>query len=95
MDLSTIKKQLKKSFYKKISEVVEDINLIWSNCKTYNIEGSDIYNSAVYMEDFTARLLMAYLNTKSADKKKKGKKTPKNSINFDKVKLLPEEVDVE
>jgi hypothetical protein len=57
MDLSTVEKKLKKSEYKFIQEYLDDLQLIWSNCKTFNLEGSVIYEEAVYMENFTAQLI--------------------------------------
>ncbi len=74
MDLSTVKKKLKKNSYKKIYEVVSDLNLIWSNCKFFNVEGSDIYNSAVFMQQLCDRVLQDFLNLKSVEQKKKGRK---------------------
>ena len=43
MDLNFIKKNIKAYKYKSIKEFVDDMSLIFVNCKTYNIEGSDIY----------------------------------------------------
>jgi len=40
MDLGTVKKKLRGNKYKSISDALDDINLIWSNCKLYNQEGS-------------------------------------------------------
>ena len=40
MDLSTITNNLKNGKYNFVSHVLEDIQLIWDNCKLYNIEGS-------------------------------------------------------
>lgn len=42
MDLQTLKKKVKNGKYKNNSEFLEDLNLIWDNCKTYNQEGSVI-----------------------------------------------------
>lgn len=74
MDLSTVKKKLKKDSYKKLVEVVNDINLIWSNCKLYNIDGSDIYNSAVFLQEKTNKLVNKFLEANPLDKKKGHKK---------------------
>lgn len=43
MDLSTINKKLREERYQSVEEVLDDIQLIWDNCKTYNIQGSVIY----------------------------------------------------
>lgn len=37
MDLSTAKKKLKGSKYQTVQEVVADLQLIWDNCKAYNV----------------------------------------------------------
>lgn len=50
MDLSTIKKKLHSGKYSSIGECIEDIELIWSNCKLYNQESSEIYKAAEKME---------------------------------------------
>lgn len=43
MDLGTVKRKLERGNYQTIGECAEDIRLIWKNCKTYNLEGSDFY----------------------------------------------------
>lgn len=50
MDLRTVRKNLGKGKYKKFEEFYRDVQLIWDNCKTYNIQGSDIYKMAEAME---------------------------------------------
>ena len=40
---------------KTYDEVFSEIQLIWDNCKTYNMAGSDIYKLAEYMEKITKR----------------------------------------
>jgi hypothetical protein len=40
MDLSTVKSKLDKKVYNSVEDVMDDIQLIWNNCKTYNLEGS-------------------------------------------------------
>lgn len=47
MDLGTIKKRLKKgNYYKTLYQVAEDVRLVWTNCMTYNADGSDFYKLA-------------------------------------------------
>jgi len=46
MDLRTVRKSLIKMRYKTFEGMFRDIQLIWDNCKTYNIQGSDIYKMA-------------------------------------------------
>lgn len=43
MDLGTVKRKLERNQYKTAKECAEDIRLIWTNCKTYNADGSDFY----------------------------------------------------
>ncbi len=42
MDISTIRKKIKQDKYSTIEEVIEDLNLIWDNCRAYNQSGSVI-----------------------------------------------------
>lgn len=55
MDLKTVRKNLSKGKYKRFEDFFRDIQLIWDNCKTYNIQGSDIYKMAESMEKFSKR----------------------------------------
>ncbi|KAG1700276.1 hypothetical protein DVH05_012081 [Phytophthora capsici] len=43
MDLGTIRNKLSKNEYKKPVEFARDMRLVWSNCKLYNQDGSDLY----------------------------------------------------
>ena len=43
MDLGTIRSKLSKNEYKKPAELARDMRLVWSNCKLYNQDGSDLY----------------------------------------------------
>ena len=51
MDLGTMLKNIKK--YKSPDAFFDDLNLIWSNCKIYNIEESKIYRQAEKFEKLT------------------------------------------
>ena len=55
MDLQTARKQLTKGKYRRYEEFFRDLQLIWDNCKQYNIQGSDIYEQAEYMEKVTKK----------------------------------------
>lgn len=46
MDLGTIRTKLKNQKYKTLYQVGEDVRLVWSNCMTYNADGSDFYKLA-------------------------------------------------
>ena len=43
MDLGTVKRNINGRKYKSIPEAAEDIRLVWTNCMTYNQDGSDFY----------------------------------------------------
>jgi len=60
MDLSTIKKKLKSNKYRKNQDFIDDVQLIWENCKKYNVDGSQIYRSALKMEKVAKRILKKY-----------------------------------
>ena len=55
MDLGTVKKNLKNNKYKSVEECLNDVQLIWDNCKTYNSEGSWIYDLALKLENLMIR----------------------------------------
>ena len=40
MDLGTVKKNLKNNKFESAEEVIQDIQLIWDNCHSYNAPGS-------------------------------------------------------
>ena len=46
MDLSTVNKKFKEDRYDYIEEVLDDMQLIWDNCKKYNPEASWIHSVA-------------------------------------------------
>ena len=43
MDLGTVKAKLEKGDYSSAKEFRHDTNLVWTNCMTYNADGSDYY----------------------------------------------------
>jgi hypothetical protein len=43
IDLGTIKKKMVDLKYTSIPQVAEDVRTVWSNCMTYNADGSDFY----------------------------------------------------
>ena len=59
MDLSTCRKNMVKQKYKSYSELFNDLQLIWDNCKTYNIAGSEIYILAETMERLSKKIINA------------------------------------
>ena len=64
MDISTVKKNLKENKYCSVQEVINDIMLIWKNCKNYNIEGSEIHDIAIYMEKQAKKIIEKYYKVK-------------------------------
>lgn len=46
MDLSTILKKFKEDKYAKVEDILDDIQLIWDNCKIYNPHNSWIHSIA-------------------------------------------------
>lgn len=57
MDLGTVKSKLKNSQYVMVQEAIDDIFQIWTNCKIYNMEGSDIYKMAETLEKHSRKLI--------------------------------------
>ena len=55
MDLATVLTNINEGKYKTVEECLSDIQLIWSNCKTYNMPESDIYKMAEAMEKVTKK----------------------------------------
>ena len=43
MDLGTVERRLKNEKYKFVEEFLDDVQLIWDNCKLYNLAGSVIF----------------------------------------------------
>ena len=41
-------------------DVFNDVQLIWDNCKTYNMAGSEIYKLAEYMEKLSKRTIQKF-----------------------------------
>eukprot|EP00347_Sterkiella_histriomuscorum_P009971 403339178 len=60
MDFSTVKINMENGKLKTYDEVFSEIQLIWDNCKTYNMAGSDIYKLAEYMEKITKRTVQKF-----------------------------------
>ena len=75
MDLSTVKKKLDEGKYSSYQAFFDDIQLIWNNCKTYNISESEIYMMAEECQKLTHNLIQSLkkelgLNLQSIKKKK-------------------------
>eukprot|EP00977_Amphora_coffeiformis_P021467 scaffold9369_cov182-Amphora_coffeaeformis.AAC.12 len=50
MDLGTIKKKLKDRQYTSPAELNADVTLVWTNCMTYNQDGSDFFKLAASLK---------------------------------------------
>ena len=60
MDISTIEKKLNKNEYALVQDVINDIKLIWYNCRIYNYENSEIYQFSDYLEKMTDKKFEKY-----------------------------------
>ena len=58
MDLSTIKHKIEEGKYIVTQEVLDDIQLIWDNCKLYNRSDSEIYKMAESLENTTKKAIL-------------------------------------
>lgn len=80
MDLGTVKKNLLNGEYKTFEDFMNDLNLIWENCRTYNIPGSDIVKLADYCDKKMKNLIdRQFKNMKSKDNSVKPKSNNNNS----------------
>ena len=57
MDLGTAKKNLLNGEYKIFQDFMSDINLIWKNCRTYNLPGSEIVKMANHCDKKIKQLM--------------------------------------
>ena len=60
MDLSTVKTNLENGDYPDVEACVDDIQLIWDNCKLYNVEFSQIYKMAVKLESVQRKMVLQH-----------------------------------
>lgn len=58
MDLGTIKHYLEEQVYSTPRQCLDDIQLVWDNCKLYNMEESDIHKIAKILEEETQNLVL-------------------------------------
>ena len=61
MDLGTVFKKLQSNKYKCVEQCLEDIQLIWDNCKTYNAYGSWIWKLSDKLEKNFKKYVKNYL----------------------------------
>jgi hypothetical protein len=87
MDLGTVKKNLDNGDYKIFQDFMNDINLIWKNCKTYNQPGSEIVKMANHCEKKIKQLIDKQF--KNYQSKATNKKSESNNLSFaQKTKLI-------
>uniref|UniRef100_A0A915PSR4 Protein polybromo-1 n=1 Tax=Setaria digitata TaxID=48799 RepID=A0A915PSR4_9BILA len=70
MSLFMINKKLKRGEYCTLEDLLRDIVLVFENAKTYNVEGSDIYEAAAKLEKLArskARTLQKSIKVNEAD----------------------------
>jgi hypothetical protein len=61
MDLGTCQKKLISNKYRTVEESLDDIQLIWDNCKTYNAMGSWIWKLSDKLEKSFKKYVKNYL----------------------------------
>ena len=87
MDLGTVKKNLDNGDYKLFQDFMSDINLIWKNCRTYNLPGSEIVKMANHCEKRIKQLIDKQF--KNYQNKTANKKNESNNLSFaQKTKLI-------
>lgn len=51
MDLNTVRRTLNKNLYKNIEDFLDEIQLIWNNCKLYNEKDSVSIYSIILLKN--------------------------------------------
>lgn len=70
MDLGTLKENLKNGKYLTIGDCLDDLQLIWSNCKLYNVQGSEIWKLANILEKNSNKFIEKTFKLTGKDAKK-------------------------
>ena len=60
MAISKIEKKLEKKEYSLVQDIIDDIKLIWYNCRIYNLETSKIYKISNELEQLADKELEKY-----------------------------------
>lgn len=60
MDLETLRSNIFNHKYVMVQEALNDLQQIWTNCKIYNMEGSDIYRMAETLEKQSRKFVEKY-----------------------------------
>jgi hypothetical protein len=61
MDLGTVKKNITAKSYPTIHAAAEDVRLVWTNCMTYNADGSDFFMLAKSLQKKWDEKLSKYM----------------------------------
>jgi len=89
MDLGTVKKNLLNGDYKIIQDFMSDINLIWQNCRTYNLPGSEIVKMANHCDKKFKQLVdKQFKSYKSKGESTKSKNDNSGLTLTEKTKLI-------
>ena len=56
MDLGTVMSRVGKNQYGSAEAVLADVRLVWSNCRGYNEQGTEVFKAAEEMEGFAEQL---------------------------------------
>ena len=89
MDLGTVKKNLLNGEYKIFQDFMSDLNLIWKNCRTYNLPGSEIVKMANHCDKKMKSLIdKQFKNSKGKGDSSKSKNENSSLTLSDKTKLI-------
>mmetsp|Transcript_6846 Transcript_6846/g.14981 ORF Transcript_6846/g.14981 Transcript_6846/m.14981 type:complete len:335 (-) Transcript_6846:1412-2416(-) len=66
MDLGTVMQQLDAGNYTSVRKVADDVDLVWTNAMTYNMDGSPIYAAAAKLKNFSDSKFAPLLVSRSA-----------------------------
>ena len=89
MDLGTVKQNLLNGEYKIFQDLMSDINLIWRNCRTYNLPGSEIVKMANHCDKKMKSLIdKQFKNMKPKGESAKNKSESSTLTLSDKIKLI-------
>ena len=89
MDLGTVKKNLLNGEYKIFQDFMSDLNLIWKNCRTYNLPGSEIVKMANHCDKKMKSLIdKQFKNYKGKWDSSKSKNENSSLTLSDKTKLI-------
>ena len=89
MDLGTLKTNLLNGEYKIFQDFMSDLNLIWKNCRTYNLPGSEIVKMANHCDKRMKSLIdkqFKNMKTKGENAKTKNENSTLNL--YDRIKLI-------